>query len=111
MRTNFYILNLCGILSFFSIKKDVRVEDKDYKRLKDEFEISEVKIKNNIRSHLWQQIIQKFYMILFILKMEDKNIFLNLSVYLKYITYSIYVFIVKSMYLLLKGYMPFFMLT
>ncbi|ETZ17749.1 hypothetical protein BDCR2A_01340 [Borrelia duttonii CR2A] len=51
MRTNFYILNLCDILSFFSVKRDVRVEDKDYKRLKDEFKISEVKIKNNIGSH------------------------------------------------------------
>ncbi|AHH07742.1 Hypothetical protein BCD_1676 (plasmid) [Borrelia crocidurae DOU] len=75
MRINCYILNLCSILSFFGIKRDVRVEDKDYKCLKDEFEISEVKIKINIGcSILWQQIIQKFYMILFFLKIEDKNI-------------------------------------
>ncbi|ETZ17703.1 hypothetical protein BDCR2A_01370 [Borrelia duttonii CR2A] len=51
MRINCYILNPCRILSFFGVKRDVRVEDKDYKCLKDEFEISEVKIRNNIGSH------------------------------------------------------------
>ncbi|WP_232212768.1 DUF261 family protein (plasmid) [Borrelia recurrentis] len=51
MRINCYIVNPCRILSFFVIKRDVRVEDKDYKCLKDEFEISEVKIRNNIGSH------------------------------------------------------------
>ncbi|WP_241766211.1 DUF261 family protein [Borrelia crocidurae] len=33
------------------MKRDVRVEDQDYKCLKDEFEISEVNIKNNIGSY------------------------------------------------------------
>ncbi|WP_232212787.1 DUF261 family protein (plasmid) [Borrelia recurrentis] len=33
------------------MKRDVRVEDKDYKCLKDEFEISEVKIKNTVGSY------------------------------------------------------------
>ncbi|WP_232212778.1 DUF261 family protein (plasmid) [Borrelia recurrentis] len=51
MRINYYILNPCRILSFFVIKRDVSVEDKDYKCLKDEFEIREVNIKNTLGSH------------------------------------------------------------
>ncbi|ETZ17486.1 hypothetical protein BDCR2A_01585 [Borrelia duttonii CR2A] len=87
MRINCYILNLCRILSFFGIKRDVRVEDKDYKYLKDEFEISEVKIKNNIGSHFMAtNNTEVLYDPLFLKdrgKIEDKNIILNLSVYLE----------------------------
>ncbi|WP_024654539.1 DUF261 domain-containing protein [Borrelia hispanica] len=51
MRINCYILNPCRILSVFGIKRDVRIEDKSYKCLKDEFEISEVNIKNIAGAH------------------------------------------------------------
>ncbi|ETZ17837.1 hypothetical protein BDCR2A_01251 [Borrelia duttonii CR2A] len=51
MKSNCYILNPCRILSFFGVKRGICFEDKYYKCLKDEFEISEVKIKNIVVSH------------------------------------------------------------